>query len=247
MQSTRERGDMNIRILFDKLSQNDAYRTGWGVSFLVGETVLFDTGENGDWLIDNIGVMGVDIDKIDAVVISHDHWDHTGGLWRLLESKPSILVYSCSGFGDSFKQKVHALDGTLIETDTVAEIAPHIYVGPEIIGAYNDAPISEHALIIDGRDGISIITGCAHPSIVNMVRRIMKHFTDKKISLVMGGFHLMKEGRNRILQVIEDFKKMGVESVGPTHCSGEKAEMLFHEAYRKQFVNVVVGDVIVVA
>ena len=238
---------MNIRVLFDKVSQDDRYRTGWGVSFLVGETVLFDTGENGDWLLHNIDVMGVDIGNINAAVISHDHWDHTGGLWRLLEKKPSISVYACSGFGTTFKQRVRALDGTLIESDTITEVVPHIYVGPEINGAYKDAPISEHALIIDGREGISIITGCAHPGIANMVRKIMEYFTGKKISLVMGGFHLMGEDQNRILQVLEDFRKTGVESVGPTHCSGKEAEKKFHEAYRKQFVNVVVGDVIVAA
>jgi len=77
---------MQIKVLFNKDALNKKFHTGWG-SFLIGEKILFDTGERGDWLLENIESLKVDIDKIEVIVISHDHWDHTGGLWVLLEKK----------------------------------------------------------------------------------------------------------------------------------------------------------------
>ena len=68
---------MKVNIIFDKYTKEKSLRTGWGVSFLVDEKILFDTGENGSWLMANMESLNLEIDKIEAVVISHDHWDHT--------------------------------------------------------------------------------------------------------------------------------------------------------------------------
>ncbi|MFA5101478.1 MAG: MBL fold metallo-hydrolase, partial [Candidatus Omnitrophota bacterium] len=78
---------MNIKVLYDKNTTNKKLHTGWGVSFLIDDTILFDTGEKGESLLENMRSLGVDINKIEAVVLSHDHWDHTGGLWDLLKMK----------------------------------------------------------------------------------------------------------------------------------------------------------------
>ena len=45
---------MKIKILFDKDTKNKRLYTGWGVSFLIDEKILFDTGENGQWLMENM-------------------------------------------------------------------------------------------------------------------------------------------------------------------------------------------------
>ena len=45
---------MKVEILFDKEAMNKDLRIGWGVSFLIDERILFDTGENGHWLLENI-------------------------------------------------------------------------------------------------------------------------------------------------------------------------------------------------
>lgn len=237
---------MNIRTIFDKFSLDTQYRTGWGVSFLVDDSILFDTGENGDWLIHNMKTMKVDFGKIDAVVISHDHWDHTGGLWTLLKIKPSITVYACPGFSAAFKQNVRKLGSNLIETDAMTEISPNIYAGKEIIGVYKEDSIAERALVIDGNSGVSIITGCAHPGVVKIVRVVMEAFRNKQVSLVMGGFHLMGNTRDDIQKVVEEFREMRVQLAGPTHCTGDETENVFKEEYGKNFISIIVGDAVVV-
>lgn len=240
-------GTVKAKILFDKYAGGRPYLTGWGVSFLVDERLLFDTGENGDWLLRNMETMKIDIDRIESVVISHDHWDHTGGLWRLLETKPSIIVHGLAGFGDEFKRKVLSHGSRLIEASEMTEVSKNIYTSGEIIGTYKELPISEQALVVTAENAISIITGCAHPGVSKMVRIIMRYFPDKKVSLVMGGFHLMRQGEDEINRVVGEFRALGVEKAGPTHCSGDEAERAFKEAYGENFVPVVVGDSIAIA
>lgn len=71
---------MKLMVLYDNTSRIQRLQFGWGFSCLVDERILFDTGENGQSLLENMNTLHVDISKIDAVVISHEHWDHTGGL-----------------------------------------------------------------------------------------------------------------------------------------------------------------------
>jgi 7,8-dihydropterin-6-yl-methyl-4-(beta-D-ribofuranosyl)aminobenzene 5'-phosphate synthase len=247
MQSTGKRGVMNIRVLFDKLSHKSGYRTGWGVSFLIDETVLFDTGENGEWLLHNMRAMNVDIGRISTIVISHDHWDHTGGLWEFLRQKPDMTVYGCPGFSSEFKKKVQLTGARLVESGSPRDIAPGLSLSGEMPFVYKEVPMTEQALVLHSPIGISIITGCAHPGVTCMVRNVMEHFPGRKISLVTGGFHLMRQDMDTIRRAVKEFGELGIEKAGPTHCSGDDAEKVFKEAYGDNFMSVVVGDVIVTA
>jgi len=60
---------MRIKVIFDKGALDKKLNTGWGVSFLVDDKILFDTGEKGKWLVKNMRSLGIDITKIEAVVI----------------------------------------------------------------------------------------------------------------------------------------------------------------------------------
>jgi len=73
---------MRIKVLFDKDEPDKKLHIGWGLSILVEEDILFDTGENGHWLMENIKNLKVDINKIKTVVISHDHWGTIQGVLR---------------------------------------------------------------------------------------------------------------------------------------------------------------------
>lgn len=192
--------------------------------------------------MENIENLNIDITKIKAVVISHDHWDHWGGLWELLKRKKGIMVYACPHFGREFKERVKELQGALIEVDKSKEISKNIFVSGEIPGAYHGRYMPEQALIIKTKNGITVITGCAHPGIVKMVRIIKEKFLRERIYLVFGGFHLKEEDRRAIEIVTERFKEMDVQKVGPTHCSGKEAERIFKNKYGKDFIPIKVGE-----
>ncbi len=233
---------MKIKILYDKKTGNKKLHTGWGVSFLVDGKVLFDTGENGPWLADNMKTLNVDINKIECVVISHDHWDHTGGLWELLEMREGLKVYACPNFSTKFKEKVKKLKGDLIEAKGITAIAKGIFYTGEIAGEYKGEYMAEGALVIMTKNGLSVITGCAHPGAIKIVNTVKKDFPNEDIYAVLGGFHLMDQDRSAIDATVDEFKKIGVKKVGATHCSGTSAEEVFKGRYKSDFIKIVVGQ-----
>ena len=233
---------MRIKVIFDKGASDKNLCTGWGVSFLVGDKILFDTGEKGEWLVKNMRSLGIDITKIEAVVISHDHWDHTGGLWEMLKEKKELKVYSCPGFSKEFKDKVKEAQVELIEAEKFTEISQNIFITGEIAGAYHGKYMPEQAVVLKTKNGLTVITGCAHPGILKMVEKVKTKFPDEPIYLVLGGFHLM-ESDNRVIEIVaENFKKMGIIKAGPTHCSGEVAEGIFKKYYKRNFIPIKAGQ-----
>jgi len=233
---------MKIEILYDKNTGNKKLHTGWGVSFLVDEKVLFDTGERGSFLMNNLKTLKVNIDKIEYVVISHDHWDHTGGLWELLKKKEGLTVYACPNFSTKFKEKVKKLKGNLIEAEGIIAIAKGVFYTGEIAGEYGGEYMPEGALVVMTKNGVSIITGCAHPGVTKIVNTVKKDFPNEDIYAVLGGFHLMDKDRSAIDATADEFKKIGVKKVGATHCSGLDAEEIFKGKYKSDFIKIEVGQ-----
>ncbi|MBN1522411.1 MAG: MBL fold metallo-hydrolase [Candidatus Aureabacteria bacterium] len=233
---------MKIKIIFDKETKNKKLYTGWGVSFLIDSRILFDTGEKGKWILKNMKTLDVDIGKIESVVISHDHWDHTGGLWDLLKEKEGLDVYACPHFSSGFKKKVVKLKGELREAETLTEIAENIFVTGEIAGEYKGQFMPEQALIVKTENGLTVAAGCSHPSIIKVLEKIRNDFPGEDIYLVFGGFHLMDEDKRVIEFIMEEFRKMRVQKAGPTHCSGKEAEDLFKEEYGDDFIHILVGE-----
>ena len=233
---------MDIKILFDSVALDNKFLTGWGVSYLIEDKILFDTGEDPYFLFRNMAYMDVKIDDINAVIISHDHWDHTGSLEGILKTKKGIDVYICPHFSQEFKDKVKSLHGAATETDKITKIEKNIFVTGEIFGIYNGEYMPEQALIIKTENGITVITGCAHPGILEILEKVKEGFSQEKLYFVLGGFHLKNSSTKEIEGVVERFRNMGVQKVGPSHCSGKKAEEIFKERYGKNFVPIRIGQ-----
>ena len=72
-----------ITVLYDAFGRITAMKKDWGFAALVeigGRRILFDTGNNPDVFAQNVKAAGVDLGKLDFVVMSHRHGDHMGGL-----------------------------------------------------------------------------------------------------------------------------------------------------------------------
>ncbi len=245
--STPHGDSMHIKVLYDKCTRMPGLRTGWGLSFLVNGTLLFDTGDNAGDLRDNMTQLGVRVRSLSCIVISHDHWDHTGGLWSLLEARPGISVFSCPAFSDSFKRKTDALGAVRREPSGVCMIEEGVYSTGQLEGSYKGMSIAEQALVMRGKEGLAVLTGCAHPGITRILSHVRDTFPGERILAVTGGFHLRSAGEAELARIVEFFRDIGVEKAGPTHCTGEKAEKIFRKAYGKDFLPVRVGEDIVIA
>jgi 7,8-dihydropterin-6-yl-methyl-4-(beta-D-ribofuranosyl)aminobenzene 5'-phosphate synthase len=214
-----------------------ALRTSWGFACWVETektTVLFDTGGDGATLMHNLHELGLDPLTVDAVVLSHAHGDHTGGLGALLGTGARPTVYVPASFSRAFKDEVGA-HTDVVEVTGGATVAPGIHTTGEV-----GTGIVEQALAVETRDGLVVVTGCAHPGVVEMVRRARGR-RDAPIALVMGGFHLGGASRRRVESIIADFRELGVERVAPCHCTGDAARTLFDDAFDEDCVLAGVG------
>lgn len=228
---------MRFTIVYDNNPYEPALRTSWGFSCWVETdemTVLFDTGGDGAILIDNMKRLALDPQQIDAVVLSHVHGDHTGGLGALLAEGIRPTVYVPASFPESFRKDVGAR-AELVEVSESMTIGPGIHTTGEV-----RATIVEQALAVETEEGLVVVTGCAHPGIVAMVRRA-KEAVDGEVALVMGGFHLGGASLGKIERIIAELRNLGVKRVAPCHCSGDNARRACVDAFGEDAVLAGVG------
>ncbi len=234
---------MDLHILFDKDSESSIFRAGWGVAFFL-DGVLFDTGEDGPNLISNLEKKGITLSSIAAVVLSHRHWDHIGGLWHLLNIKKGLKVYGFSGFPGQFKDKVTGLGGKFIETEGFTRVKGEVYTTGPVEGLYKSEKIQEQALIARLKEGLVIAVGCAHPGIIKMVEKVKGLFPSENIYLLIGGFHLMDKEKREIRLVAQTLRNLGVKNIGPAHCTGYEAGQILKEVFKERCIEVRAGKTI---
>jgi len=230
-----------ITIVYDNNEYDKNLKTAWGFSCLVeleNKNILFDTGGDSPTLLSNMEKLKIDPKKFDMIVLSHIHGDHTGGLTGVLEINPDVTVYVPKSFSNSFKDEIKSYGATFVEVSGPTKILDGVYTTGEL-GTW----IKEQSMIIKTDKGLVVITGCAHPGIVNIVRKA-KEITKEDIYLVTGGFHLGSASDADLTQIINAFRELGVKKVGPCHCSGDRCRELFEEEYKDDFIEVGVGKII---
>lgn len=90
-----EPGTARITVLYDAFGKPSAMQKDWGYAAFIeygGKRILFDTGNNGDTLARNAKAKGIDLGRLDFVVMSHRHGDHMGGLAWLLSVNPEVKI-----------------------------------------------------------------------------------------------------------------------------------------------------------
>ena len=240
---------MKITIVYDNRTLDPNLASAWGFSCLVDDDLLFDTGGDSHTLLSNMAKMGIDPAGITTVVLSHAHGDHTGGLGGLLGTGVRPTVYVPRSFPARFKADVRSLT-TLVEVHGPVEIRPGIHTTGEV-----GRGLVEQALAVETGDGLVVVTGCAHPGVVKMVRRAKESIGGRtpprvggdgggEVYLVLGGFHLGGMSKGRVERIIADFRQLGVQKVAPGHCTGDRAIGVFAEKYGEDFTRVGVGCVI---
>ncbi|MBN2139056.1 MAG: MBL fold metallo-hydrolase [Sedimentisphaerales bacterium] len=155
---------MKLTVVYDN-EADIGLKSGWGFSCLVeaSERLLFDTGPKGDELLFNMKQLNIEAKSIDKVIISHEHWDHNGGLEALTEIHSKVRVFkpdSCSG---------------------LTQISPGVRSTGPLEGA-----VIEQSLIVETGKGSIVVTGCAHPGLENILEKARPL---GKIYGVVGGFH----------------------------------------------------------
>jgi len=235
-------GPVTFTIVFDNYAHDPALETEWGFSCLVETeqtTLLFDTGANGEMLLRNMVALNRDPKKVETVVLSHIHDDHTRGLEALLGTGLRPRLYIPAAFPTSFKNGVQSRV-ELVNVSKPMEIVPGIWT----TGSLTGGGTVEQALAVQTMEGWVVVTGCAHPGVVRMVQRA-KEATGGEIVLVMGGFHLGSVSQSQAARIITQLRDLGVKRVAPSHCTGDQQREWFHAAFGEDYYASGVGWVLV--
>jgi len=233
------KGEVMLTICYDNNPGREGLTPAWGFACVVRgleKTILFDTGGDGRTLLGNMQTLGIKPAEIDLVVLSHVHGDHTGGLWEFLRARGGIPVYMPAGFPAAFGNRVKQLGGKPVVADDAAAVCD----GARTTGTMGKGQIEEHGLCLKTPDGWVLITGCAHPGIADMADRATR-LVESPLRLVGGGFHMGSASKQQIQAVIDKFEKLGVKTVAPCHCSGDRTRKLFKEHYKERYTSACVG------
>lgn len=272
---SRALSDQRLTILVDAFGSQPKLHQDWGYAGLVeygGKRILFDTGNDSAGFSENVRRLGVDLTRLDAVVISHRHGDHTAGLRNLLTINPKVKIYvpDDEAFGGPtpsvfFRQpepslpvKMRYFNGIVRDiiphgsawaganfirvTDTV-EIAPGFRLVRNISATQNFSETPELSLVIDTPKGQIVVVGCSHPGIEQIVASVAAR--DPNISLVVGGLHLVttpKPEIERLAVALRD--KWKINRIAPGHCTGELTFAVLQRIFGKKYEYAGVGTVI---
>ncbi len=158
---------MRVKIIYDNKAMK-GFKKAWGFSCLIEHNInlLFDTGGKYSILKHNLDKFGVDLKEIDAIFISHSHWDHAGGLEKLRFDRKIFVPPSSK------------LKGIRVGNE---EFLPNFISTGEING--------EQSLIVKDGEKLIIFTGCSHNGLENVIKIAEKY---GKIYGIIGGFHDFK-------------------------------------------------------
>lgn len=231
-----------IKIIYDNCKENHHLQEDWGFSALI-ETghrkLLFDTGNNRNIFFSNLEKMDIRLDEITDVIFSHKHSDHITGCKEILgKLQRNSRVFLPKGFP---LKEVPRQYLQIQKVSDFIEIDTNIYSMP-LKGGFL---WQEQSLILDTVKGLVIMTGCAHPGIVNIIKT-SKAKLNKSIYLVLGGFHLFRENNQFIDDVVSEVQSLKVEKVAPCHCSGQYAIQKFQNVYCNNFYKVGAGTILTI-
>lgn len=235
----RNMSEIIAKIIYDNCKVCAELQEGWGFSALieVGERkILFDTGNDLAVFFSNSKKMGIDLQTITDVIFSHKHHDHVTGCEEILKKIPSTAsVYVPKGF-PLRKIPQH------LKTQTVSNCTQ---IGPNIfsIALRGGFFWQEQALILQTKKGLVVITGCAHPGILNILKTSMQQLK-APIYFVLGGFHLFRASKTTIDDIVAQFQTLPVKQVAPCHCSGACTIGQFQKAYSDDFHKIGTGTVL---
>lgn len=243
---------------------------GWAVHLDTGEhRLLLDTGQ-GLGLLNNSQVLGVDLKRLDGIVISHGHYDHTTGLPDALAAVGGVDVYlhpdafidrywfkgdQCREIGIRHKQSyLESLGARFKPITEFTEIFPNIYLTGEVNrvsdfeppdvsmklrgddGSWQqDALKDDLSLVLDTEKGLTVVLGCAHAGLINILTHVADKFPGRPFHMVIGGTHLGFADQRQFDATVAALDRFGVERLGASHCTGLLNCARLHQIYGDRF------------
>ena len=217
-----------IKIVYDNICVQPGFLSGFGFSALIYNNLskthlLFDTGTKGNILVHNINKFDVKVSEIKKVIISHNHYDHAGGLKEIYQFNKDIEIYVPLNDITSF---IRAYPQAQVQgISEMIEVDKNVFSS----GQFGSRFLKEQSLFLKTeKKDLIIISGCAHPGLETFI--LKGRTMSKQIKAVIGGFHGFRD-----LSFLE-----GIEFVGACHCTQKMQQI--KQRFSEQFHDICVGD-----
>jgi 7,8-dihydropterin-6-yl-methyl-4-(beta-D-ribofuranosyl)aminobenzene 5'-phosphate synthase len=266
-----------VTILYDSFRKSPTLTMDWGFAALIdygGKRILFDTGNNAQIFEHNVKAAGVDLQKLDFVVMSHRHGDHMGGLAYLLKVNPTVKIYAPkerSGvYGDDQPSSMwYRKDPSLPAEQRYYSGAPPevIHMGEawpsanfqlidkniEIMpGIYLIALVSDKPGTLELRElSLAIRTPDGLVLVVGCSHPGVEHILqeasaiDPHINLLLGGLHQIQAPDPEVERIARVLHdQYKVDRIAPGHCTGEPEFAALKKTFGDHYLYSGVGSVV---
>ena len=264
-----------ITILYDAFGSRRDLTRDWGFAALVeygGKRILFDTGNDAEIFARNVRTLGVDLRRLDFVVVSHRHGDHTAGINYLLQVNPKVRIYAPKEgfgvFGAALPGTFYRRDSTLPDSmryfnaappdelsfgtpwpranftwvDTLTEVAPGVAIISTVSKNPGTLELRELSLAIRTPQGLVLVVGCSHPGIETILEA-SRPWGDH-VHLIFGGLHLVNSPDTAVTRVATALHdRWRVDRMAPGHCTGEPAFAALKRIFGASYVYAGLGTV----
>jgi 7,8-dihydropterin-6-yl-methyl-4-(beta-D-ribofuranosyl)aminobenzene 5'-phosphate synthase len=265
-----------VTILYDAFSKSPEVTKDWGYSALVeygGKRILFDTGNNAQIFEHNVKALGADLRKLDFVVISHRHGDHTSGLTYLLSVNPTVKIYTPDepfglfgkGVPNTFYRKDQSLAASMryfdgnppaalsagspwpqanfVPISSTTEVAPGTYLVPTISQTPGTLELREVSLAMRGPDGLIVVDGCSHAGIEKILEAVTK--IDPHVHILFGGLHLVQAPDPEVARLSSALREQWkLDYVAIGHCTGEPMFAALQKTFGERYIYAGAGTVV---
>lgn len=235
-------------------------------------SILFDAGQS-DVLLHNANILGVPWDEVEAIALSHGHYDHTGGLAFLpgitVHAHPAAWSPHCArGRGRlSFigsplsKAEIEGRGASVIESEEPTELLPGVWLSGQIPRphSFEDPTFCrDFYLDLPGRppdpiqDDQALFIESQQGLIVVLgcahsgllnTLELARSF-DSKIFALVGGLHLIGAPPERLGKTLSFLEKAEISRLVAGHCTGWKACHLLEEAFAERFSIMHAGQIL---
>jgi 7,8-dihydropterin-6-yl-methyl-4-(beta-D-ribofuranosyl)aminobenzene 5'-phosphate synthase len=264
-----------VTILYDALGRRPGLTPDWGYAALVeydGKRILFDTGNNAAIFARNVRALGVDLRRLDFVVVSHRHGDHVAGLNYLLRVNPHVKIYAprenFGVFGSKLPGSFYRQDSTLPDSmryfdgappaelrsgtpwpeanfswvDSLTEVAPGIAIISTISKTPGTLELRELSLAIRTPEGMVLLVGCSHPGIETILQS--SRTWGDHVHLIFGGLHLVTSADTAVTRIAAALHNhWRIDQIAPGHCTGEPAFAALKRLFGAHYVYAGLGTV----
>ena len=196
---TADRAELTV--LVDNVAVDERLVTVYGLSVYIrvynggsSKSLLFDVSGSPWALLHNARVLGVDIDGVDYVVISHMHRDHYAALPRVADILRPRRVYLPEPRGVSSRVS-EVLEGVSVEKTVYLRGRVVIAPGVTVFGPVGSS--GEVSLLVSAGGSSLLVVACGHAPL----KQVLYWAGRSEYDVVMGGFHLKNSGREYIEEI----------------------------------------------